>query len=399
MSRRLVRLLALACTVTIANVYYPQPLLHTIARDLGATQSAAAFVVTATQLGFAAGLVFVVPIGDIAARRPLITGLLAADAAVLAASAAAPRLAVLAGLAVAIGTASVVVQMIIPYAATLARDEERASTIGTLLGAVLLGILLSRTFAGLVASAVGWRGVYAAAAAMMTVLTVVISRALPADGREVSIGYLAQMRAIARLALTEPVLRWRSVTGAGQFAAFSCFWTTVTFLLSGPPFRFSEAGIGLFALVGAAGAACAMTGGALLDRRRELRWPGTGAAVALLIVSFGLLAAGTHGLAWLITGALLMDACSQAIHVSNQAVIYDLVGAARSRITTTYMTVYFVGAAVGSAAGTAAWDRFGWGGACAAAAVFCTVALLGWIASGRHERARQPARRPLAGAR
>lgn len=387
MSRRLVRLLALACGVTIANMYFPQPLLHAIAHEEAASQSAAAFIVTATQLGFAAGLVFVVPLGDIIARRPLITGLLAADAALLAATAAAPGLRVLGILSAAVGTASVVVQIIIPFAATLARDEERASTIGTLLGAVLVGILLSRTFAGLIASAAGWRAVYAVAAGLMAVTALAVSRILPVGGREIGIGYAAQMRSVGRLALREPVLRWRSLTGAAQFAAFSCFWTTVTFLLAGTPFHFTQAEIGLFALAGVAGAGCAMAGGTLLDRRRGLRWPVTGAGVVALLASFGVLAAGRSQLGWLILGALLMDACSQVVHVTNQAVLYDLVGAARSRITTTYMTVYFLGGAAGSTAGTAAYGRFGWDGACGAAAGFSGVALLGWLASGRRERA------------
>jgi predicted MFS family arabinose efflux permease len=384
--RGLVRLLALTCGVTVANIYYAQPLLHTIAHGLGASQSAAGLIVAATQLGFAAGLLFVVPFGDIVARRPLITTLLAADAVALAASAAAPGLKVLGALAVLVGVTSVVVQMIIPYAATLARAEERAGTIGTLMSALLLGILLSRAFAGIVASAAGWRGVYAIAAGLMAVMAVVMSRVLPAGGREIGIGFTAQMRAVRRLALSEPVLRWRSLVGAGQFAAFSCFWTTVTFLLSGRPFRYSQGEIGLFALVGAAGACCALAGGRLLDRRRDLRWPATGLGIAVLLGSFGVLAAGPHGLIWLILGALLMDACSQVVHVTNQAVIYDLTDSARSRITTIYMTTYFLGGTLGTTAGTAAYDHYGWDGSCAVAAGFCGVALLGWLAAHRHER-------------
>jgi predicted MFS family arabinose efflux permease len=221
----------------------------------------------------------------------------------------------------------------------------------------------------------------------MIVLPVVLSRALPRDEREVSSGYLTQMRAVVRLAVSEPVLRWRSAIGAAQFAAFSCFWTTITFLLVGPVFRFSQAEIGLFALAGAAGVGCAMLGGRLLDRRRDLRWIVTGIGIALLLGSFGVLAAGTGGLGWLIGGALLMDAASQAVHVSNQAVIYDLVGGARSRITTVYMTVYFFGGALGTLAGTTAYDHFGWGGACATAAGFCFAGLLAWVATRRYERA------------
>jgi predicted MFS family arabinose efflux permease len=386
MSRGLVWLLALTCGITVANIYYAQPLLHTIGHDLGASRSATGLVVTATQLGFAAGLVFVVPLGDIIARRPLFTGMVAADAVALAASAAAPGVAVLAALAVLVGLSSVVVQMIVPYAATLASDSRRASTIGTLLSAILLGILLSRTYAGLIANAAGWRAVYVVAAGLMAVLALVISRILPAADREVGIGYLAQMRAVAGLARREPVLRWRSLVGAAQFAAFSCFWTTVTFLLSGSPFRYTQADIGLFALTGAAGASVALAGGRLLDRNPRLRWPVTGVGIAVLAASFGLLAAGRHGLAWLIAGALLMDACSQVVHVTNQAVIYDLTDSARSRTTTVYMTTYFLGGALGTTTGTIAYGREGWGGACTVAAGFCAISLLAWLASSRHER-------------
>lgn len=386
LSRGLLRLLAVACGVTVANLYYAQPLLHTISRDLGASQSAAGLVVTGTQAGFAAGLVFAVPLSDIVPRRRLFVSLLMLDAAALAACAAAPGLGVLSALAVLIGLASVVVQMIVPYGATLASDERRAATIGTLLGAILLGVLISRTFAGLVASLTGWRGVYSVAAGLMIILAVVLGRVLPHDDREISAGYLGQMRAVVRLARSEPVLRWRSVIGAAQFAAFSCFWTTITFLLAGPAFRFSQAEIGLFALAGAAGVGCAMLGGRLLDRRRDLRWAATGIGIVLLLASFGVLAAGTSGLGWLIGGALLMDAASQAVHVSNQAVIYDLVSGARSRIATVYMTIYFGGGALGTLAGTTAYDHGGWGGACAIAAGFCGIGLLAWLATRRHER-------------
>jgi predicted MFS family arabinose efflux permease len=385
-SRSLVRLLAITCGVTIANIYYAQPLLHTIAHDIGVSESAAGIIVTTTQLGYAAGLLFVVPLGDIIARRPLISTLLAIDAVALAATAAAPGLAVLAGLAVIVGCTSVVVQMTIPYAATLARDEDRARTIGTLMSALLLGILLSRTFSGLVASVAGWRGVYGTAAGLMVVTTLVLARVLPPTGREVHIGFGTQMRAIARLAAGEPVLRWRTIIGAAQFAAFSCFWTTVTFLLSA--MHYSQAEIGLFALVGAAGACCALTIGRQLGRHPGWRWRATGIGIALFLVSFGILSAGSHGIGWLIVGALLMDACAQAIHVSNQAVIYDLVDSARSRITTIYMTVYFIGGALGTTVGTTAYDHFGWGGACSVSLVFGGIALCGWLGSRRHELVR-----------
>jgi predicted MFS family arabinose efflux permease len=342
-------------------------------------------VVTATQGGFAAGLLLVVPLADITARRTLFAVLLLGDAAALAAMAAAPSLPVLAAAAVPVGFTTVVVQMIIPFAATLASDAERAHVIGSVMGGLLLGVLLSRTTAGLVASVAGWRGVYALAAGLTLVVAVMLRRIVPGDGREVGAGYIAQMRAVALLALRSRVLRWRAAMGAAQFAVFSCFWTTVTFLLAGRPYQYSQAAIGLFALVGAAGAGCALAGGRQLDRRRDLRWAVTGLAFLLMLGSFGLLAAGAHGVLWLVVGALMMDACCQAVHVTNQAVIYDLTGSARARITTVYMTTYFAGGALGTTIGTAAYSRYGWYGACCAAAVCCGAGLAAWSASRRYE--------------
>ena len=385
-SRGLVRLLAFTCGVTIANIYYAQPMLHTIARDLGTSQSAAGLVVAGTQAGFAAGLLLIVPLGDIVPRRPLLSALLVIDAVSLAACAAAPTLPVLAVVAVLVGISTVIVQMLIPYAATMASPGERARTIGTLMGGLLLGVLLSRTFAGVVAGAAGWRAVYAVAAGLMTIMALVLKRVLPAGDREVRIGYLTQMRAVVRLAVYQPALRWRALMGAAQFAAFSCFWTTVTFVLSGRPYRYTQTEIGLFALAGVAGAACALAGGRLLDRRPDRRWTITGLGFGALLVSFGVLVPGAHGIGWLIAGALLMDAASQVVHVTNQAVIYDLVGQARSRITTTYMTTYFVGGAAGTALGTTAYDRHGWAGACLVAVGFCVLGSLAWLAARSAER-------------
>ena len=394
LSTALVRLMAVTCAVTVANLYYAQPLLHAIGSSLHVSQASASLLVTAAQLGYAAGLLLVVPIGDIVRRRPLLTGLLAADTLALAASAVAPNLELLGSLAVVVGVTSVVVQMLVPYAATLAPDEQRSRVIGTLMSGLLIGILLSRTFSGVVAQLAGWRVVYGAAAGFMALTTIALRLALPDHTRELPVSYREQMRGVLAVARSEPVLRWRSVIGACGFAAFGCFWTTVTFLLSGPQYRFSQLGIGLFALVGAAGAVTAAFGGRLLDTRHGLRWIVSGAALALAAVSFGPIGlGGAHLGHWslilLIIGVLLMDAAVQASHVINQSVIYDLLPAARSRLTTIYMTTYFIGGAAGSAAGSQAYAHGGWAAATGTAAMFPVLGLLAWLADGRPERARQ----------
>jgi predicted MFS family arabinose efflux permease len=392
LSPALVRLMAVTCAVTVANLYYAQPLLHTIGGSLHVSAAAASLLVTAAQLGYAAGLLLVVPIGDIARRRPLLTGLLAVDTLALAASALAPNLQLLGSLAVVIGVTSVVVQMLVPYAATLAPDAQRSRVIGTLMSGLLIGILLSRTFSGVIAQLAGWRVVYGAAAGAMALTTIALRLTLPDHGRELTVSYREQMRGVLAVARSEPVLRWRSVMGACGFAAFGCFWTTVTFLLSGPQYDFSQLGIGLFALVGAAGAVTAAFGGRWLDSRPELRWITAGGALVLMAVSFvpiGLGGAhlGGWSLALLIVGVLLMDACVQASHVINQSVIYDLLPEARSRLTTIYMTTYFIGGAVGSAAGSQAYAHGGWAAASVTAGVFPVLGLGAWLADRRHERA------------
>jgi len=391
LSPGLVRLMAVTCAVTVANLYYAQPLLDSIGRALHVSQGSASLLVTVGQLGYAAGLLFIVPAGDIVRRRPLLTWLLVLCAVTLAGCALAPNLPVLEAAAALCGITSVVVQMLVPYAATLADDSERSKVIGTLMGGLLIGILLSRTFAGVLAELAGWRAVYGTAAVVVAATAVLLRRALPDHGRQLAISYREQLRGVLAVARAEPVLRWRSLVGACGFGSFGCFWTTVTFLLAGPRYGFSQLDIGLFALVGAAGAITSLAAGRVLDRRPALRWPASGAALALLAVSYlpiGLGGAdlGWVGLALLVVGVLLMDACVQGSHVINQSVIYDLLPQARSRLTTVYITTMFAGGALGSAAGAQAYEHWGWTGATLVAAAFPVLGLLCWLASGRYER-------------
>jgi predicted MFS family arabinose efflux permease len=260
------------------------------------------------------------------------------------------------------------------------------------MGGLLIGILLSRTFAGVVAEFGGWRTVYGIAAVLMALTAVMLRRVLPDHAPQLTITYREQLRGVLDIARAEPALRWRSLIAACGFGSFGAFWTTVTFLLSGPQYGFSQLAIGLFALVGAAGAITSLAGGRVLDKRPELRWPVTGASLALLAASYILIGlGGAHlgaaSLVLLIIGVLLMDACVQGAHVINQSVIYDLLPQARSRLTTVYVTTMFAGGAVGSAAGAQAYDHWGWTGATLVAAAFPVLGLLFWLASRRHEAA------------
>ena len=292
LTRGQARLLAFTAGATCANLYYAQPLLPTIAASLHVSQTSASLLVTITQLSYGVGLLLLVPAADITRRRTLFTWLLGIDTVAVAASAAAPDLRALGAFALVMGLTSVVIQMLIPFAATLAADNERTWAIGTVLSGLLTGILLSRTFAGAVAQLLGWRGVYAVAAVLMAVTTVTLYRRLPDLPPEIKTGYAAQLREALSLVRTQPVLRWRALIGACSFGSFSAFWTTVSFLLARPPYDFNQLEIGLFALAGAAGALLSAFGGRHIDRRPGLRWPATGIAQGTLLASYALIACG-----------------------------------------------------------------------------------------------------------
>jgi len=388
------RLLAFIAGATVANLYYSQPLLPTIAASLRVSETSASLLVTLTQLSYGIGLLLLVPAADITRRRTLFTVLLSIDTLAVAASAAAPGLAVLGGLALIMGITSVVIQMLIPFAATLAAPAERTRAIGTVLSGLLTGVLLSRTFAGIVAQFAGWRGVYAIAAVGMAVTTVILYKLLPDLPPEIDASYGTQLRQTFTLVRAQPVLRWRSLIGACGFGSFSAFWTTVAFLLSRPPYDFNQLEIGLFALAGAAGALTSAFAGKHIDARRRLRWGVTGVVQVTLLASFALIGLGGAHLHWLgfailVVGTLVMDAAVQLSNLLGQSVIYELLPQARSRITAIYMTTMFVGGSIGSWAAAHAYDRWGWAGACAAAAAFPAIGVLGWLGAGRHERARR----------
>jgi predicted MFS family arabinose efflux permease len=390
LTRGQARLLAFTAGATVANLYYAQPLLSTIAAGLHVSQTDASLLVTITQLAYAIGLLFIVPVGDITRRRPLFTVLLSITTIAVAASAAAPNLQLLGAVAMVMGLTAVVVQMLVPFAATLAPEEERARVIGTVLSGLLTGILLSRTFAGIAAQVAGWRGVYAIAAVVMAVTTITVYRKLPDLPREIESSYGPQIREVFNVAWKEPVLRWRSLIGACGFGAFSVFWTTVSFLLTGPQYRFSQLEIGLFALAGTAGALISAVAGPWIDARPRLRWPVTGITLAAQLGSFALIGLGGAHLHWLsltllVAGVLLMDAGVQSSNLLGQSVIYELLPEARSRLTAIYMTTMFLGGALGSWAGAHAYERWGWAGACGTAAVFPAVGLLCWLAARRRE--------------
>jgi predicted MFS family arabinose efflux permease len=381
LDNRLVLLFAVACGAVVANLYYAQPLLDTIAHALHVSNGTAGLLVTASQVGYAAGLVFIVPLGDLLERRRLIARMVAISALTLAVAAAAPSFAVLAAAIMLGGLASVVAQILVPFASTLAADFERGRVVGRVMSGLLIGILLARTVSGVIADLGGWRLVFALAAAAMLVLAAVLMRALPRSEPDTELRYPELLRSVGTLIRDEPELRRRMLSGLIVFANFSILWTSIAFLLSGAPFDYSDAAIGTFGLAGLAGAGAASLAGRFADSGHGRA--AQGAFLLCVLAGWGLLALGTRSVAPLVAGIVVLDLGVQGAHILNQSAIYALAPEARSRVTTAYITSYFAGGAVGSAASSLAWSQGGWGAVTGVGAGAAVLALVVWVVGRR----------------
>ncbi|WMJ71378.1 MFS transporter [Stenotrophomonas sp. 24(2023)] len=382
-----VLLMAFATGVAVASNYYAQPLLHTMAGQFGVPFGQIGIVVTAAQLSYAAGLILLVPLGDLFERRRLIVVMSLLSACGLVISALAPSLPwLLLGTALT-GLFSVVAQVLVPFAATLAEPQHRGRVVGTLMSGLLLGILLARTVAGGISSLGSWRWVYAVAAVVLVSTTLALWRGLPRFRHGAGLGYFALLRSIGTLFAREPVFRHRTLLGACSFAMFAMFWTPLAFLLAQHPYGYTDATIGLFGLVGAAGTLAAGIAGRMADRGQSGR--ATAIALVLLLASWLPLGVATHSLAALLVGVLALDLAAQLLHVSNQNVVYALQPDARNRLNAGYMTGYFIGGSLGSLLSAQVYQRFGWTGVCLAGASVGVLALLLWLPGAL--RARQAA--------
>ncbi len=378
--RRLIVLLAVACGLTVANLYYAQPLLSELRGTFGISAVTAGGLITATQLGYALGLLLLVPLGDFVETRRLATVLLTATVVALVAGGTAPDFPVLLAASLVSGATLVVAQILVPFAADLAPDRTRGRVVGQVMSGLLTGILLSRTFGSLLAGAAGWRVVYLTSAVLMTVLTLVLRRSLPRrapSGRAVKLSYGALLRSTVRLLRTHPPLRRRALYQAAMFGAFSAFWTTVSYVLTAPPFGYHQWQVGLFALAGAGGVLVAPLAGRWADL--GLGRPMTAGAFAVAALAFALAGAGRHHVTALGAAAVLLDAAAQTTLVLGQHVVYQLDAGARSRLNSAFMATFFVGGAAGSQAGSYAFHAGGWTAVAALGATLPVLALLGWL--------------------
>lgn len=394
LSSRLVLLIAVATGAVVANLYYAQPLLNEVSRSLHVGSAGASTVVTATQVGYAAGLLLIVPLGDLRPRRSLVVLLFLLSAVALVACAVAPNLWLFEVGSVAAGCASVAGQVMVPFAADLAPEERRGRVVARIMTGLLLGILLARTVSGLVAQLAGWRAIYWISAGLMVLFAAVLGRALPAEGKRPHLSYPHLVGSSLRLLADEPALRRRAWHGAMAFAAFSVLWTSLAFLLSAAPYHYSNLVIGLFGLVGVAGVAAANLAGKLADVNRTAIT--TAGAGVLLTLSFVVLRAGTTSVAAVIVGIIVLDIGTQGMQITNQAVIYALRPDARSRINSAYMFCYFVGGAVGSVTAGIVFSADKWTGVCLLGGGFgvatLAMTLFDWIRPPGQARVRVPER-------
>ncbi|MBQ5946690.1 MFS transporter [Massilia sp. ST3] len=395
-TRAMVFLLAGAAGIIVANLYYAQPLVGLISAAIGMPASAAGLVVTLTQAGYAFGLLFVVPLGDLLENRRLVVcGLLATGAAlVLAATAGSAWQFLLAALGIGLG--AVVAQVLVPFAAHLAPEAVRGRVVGQVVSGLLLGIMVARPAASLLAGVAGWQSVFGIAAVLVLLLAAVLRARLPERRPAATLPYRALIASLWTVLRTTPVLRRRALYHAGLFGAFSLFWTVAPLALAGPAFGLSQAGIAVFALVGMAGAVASPIAGRLADAGHTL--PATGAALALGAASFALPLLAPASLPhWLALGllamaAIVLDAAVAANLVLGQRVLFALGADLRSRLNGLYFALFFLGGALGSGAGGWLYARHGWHAALMAGMALPLAGLAAWVGEYlRHGAARQAA--------
>ena len=375
--------MALSVGVIVANIYYVQPLLAAMAHTFSVSVSMIGLVAMLTQVGTAIGMLIFVPLGDSHDRRALLTALLLGACVALCGVATAQNLVWISIASFAVGLCGAAVHVIVPFAAQLAPESSRGRVLGTVFSGLLIGILLARTFSGVVASFFGWRSVYFIAAVGILALMMLLRARLPKVAPQSNLRWPALMRSLVDLVRNHPALRESAFLGAALLCVFSAFWTTLVFLLQTPPYHYGSSVAGLFGLVGAAGALCAPLVGRFADRRG----PQFTILLALVttVASFLLLGVLGKVMAGLIAGVILLDIGVQSGHVANQTRIYALDANARSRLNTVYMFCYFTGGSIGSWVGAICWAYKGWWAVCAFSLAVLAIALLVF---GRNFKAR-----------
>jgi predicted MFS family arabinose efflux permease len=377
--------MATACGLLAANLIYAQPLLATIGRSFAVSVNQVGFIPMLGQLGYALGLIFIVPLGEKYNQRSLIVLMLCAVVLALALMAAAPTVALLIIASCLVGFMSIIPELIIPFAARLASSNERGRVVGIVLCGFLVGTPLATIFSGFVGEYLGWRAIFWIAAAMMIVLAVVLRFLLPDDHSAKSeVSYPQLLGSLWGLLRSEPVLQEVSVLGILVFGAFTVFWVTISFILETPPYHYGSDVVGLFGLVGIAGALAALFVGRFADRR-DARYA-NGVALAVILLSFVVMWLTGQRLPGLIIGAFLLDLGAQSNQAANEARIYTLNPAAWNRLNTIYILMFCLGGSLGAVLGVLGWSIARWDGVYGIACFMLLVALGFYVLHGKRIR-------------
>jgi predicted MFS family arabinose efflux permease len=382
LTRTLLLVFALTCGMSVANIYYAQPLLDSMAAAFAISPASIGLVVALTQAGYALGLLFIVPLGDLADRRKLVVAQTFLSAVALVVVATAHHVGVLFGGMILVGLLAVVVQVLVAFTATLAAPSERGRAVGLVTSGVVIGILSARFVSGVIADLGGWRSVYLTSAVLMFVMSASLAWLLPRNATTpTSESYGAILRSILTLFLRDPLLRVRAVLALLIFASFSTLWTALVLPLSAAPLSLSHTEIGLFGLAGLAGALAASGAGRLADRGLG-QWT-TGIALAVLTSSWLPISLLHSSLVALAVGIILLDLSVQAVHVTNQSLIFAAHPEAKSRLVGGYMVFYSIGSGIGAISATTIHTLLGWSGVAILGAAFSAAGLVFWWLS-RH---------------
>ena len=380
LSPRILFLFSLTCALAVANVYSAQPLLASMAESLNVLPGSMGAVITATQTGYAVGLIFLVPLGDRVNRKTLVIVQLMLSVLALTAAALAANFTMLLGAMLLVGLMAVVAQLMVAGAATLAAPEQRGKVVGSVTSGIVLGILFARFVSGAIADLAGWRAVYLTAACLLLLISLTLARVMPATTTATArMSYLSLLLSVFRLFITEPQLRKRGILALLIFAAFSMLWTSMVMPLSA--MSLSHTQTGMFGLAGVAGALAASRGGLWADRGIGQR--ATGLALALLTLSWLPVGLLEIALGWLVLGIIMLDFAVQTVHVINQSLIIAARPDAASRLVGAYMCFYSLGSALGAIAATQLYALWGWHAVCYAGALVSACAFLFWLGS-RH---------------
>lgn len=374
LSRSLTALFAVTCAVTSSNIYLVQPMLAQIQTDLDASASQVGLVASATQIGYALGILLLVPLGDIRDRRPLIITLMVATTTALVCAAVAPTVGVLTVAAFAVGFCTPIPQIVIPMAVLLAGGASRGRTVGTLQAGLLVGLLASRAYAGAIADWVGWRAVYGCSVMLMLAVLVAVFRALPSTPSTVQPPTYAELlRSLVLVARSDGgVVASVCVSGALVGVAFGAFWNTLAFELH-DSHGYGPTVIGLFGLVAAASAMTSPMVGRFADRHGVR--PTQIAMIALVVAGWIALSGAPNWVGLALLGTVLLDIGVWGNQVVNQAALFALDEAHHSRLNTLYFFTRFAGISAGSALGATLWTRTGWGGVVLLGVVTAAAAL------------------------